>query len=79
MTTGTADVVLDYSKHRITDETLALLIALAPPGAARPQPVRQRIRTHAACGRLAPGHYVVLNPQGRRQGRLVEPSTPSHG
>ena len=29
MTTGAADLVLDYSKHRITDETLVLLIALA--------------------------------------------------
>ena len=29
MTTGAADLVLDYSKHRVTDETLALLIELA--------------------------------------------------
>ena len=29
MTTGAADLVLDYSKHRITTETLTLLIALA--------------------------------------------------
>jgi len=29
MTTGAADLVLDYSKHRVTGETLALLIELA--------------------------------------------------
>ncbi len=29
MTAGAADLVLDYSKHRVTDETLRLLMALA--------------------------------------------------
>ena len=29
MTTGAADLSLDYSKHRVTDETLRLLMALA--------------------------------------------------
>ena len=29
MTAGAADLSLDYSKHRVTDETLRLLMALA--------------------------------------------------
>ena len=32
MTAGAADLVLDYSKHRVTDETLRLLMALARRG-----------------------------------------------